>query len=239
MEERITDAGEEGCKRVCSNSEHKSSSVSGSDDMSSADKELGIQEGMASRSGECEHGEREAESGDTQSSFDEQGDSGDEARWLKSEERGGFVPGKIAPVSESIFSKPGVKRQAKSSLFLSRSIPREASSDGSSRRREAKESHWSKSCRLSYLEDGDCIDVGTGEAHIKNRNFVFVRDLFKVAILNVPCRSIQFRDEKQSVFFKAKGRRSTGESFEIAEREYVMEFHSVEAANEFLSEVKK
>lgn len=157
------------------------------------------------------------------------------------EGKGEFVPGKIPAPSESIFSKPGVQKQKKDSSFLSKSYAEDTDNATKVERSEGEKSktHWHKGCRLSYFEEGDCMDIGAGEAHIRDHSLVFVRDLFKAVILNVPCKSTEFKREKHSVFFRAKSRKSTGESFEIAEREYVMEFHNEDAAEELLNEARK
>lgn len=161
------------------------------------------------------------------------------------EDKGEFVPGKIPASTESIFSRPGVQKQKKDSSFLSGGCTRSADVTDNASRAATKppdgqvKKHWTRSCRLSYFEGGDCIDIGTGEAHIKNHSLVFVRDLFKVVILNFPCRNTEFKNEKHLVFFRAKSKKSTGDSFEIVEREYAMEFHNESAVDEFLGEVKK
>jgi len=153
-----------------------------------------------------------------------------------------FTPGKIPEIKENIYQKPGIAKKKKESIFLSNNLKNNSESQNSGKIEASKKDEDGKvfkNCKLFYSEDGEMIEMGPGEVHLKEGVFVFIRELFKMTILKFPFASVEFKAENRSVSFKEKGRKSEGETFKIVEREYLLEFPSQDYCNDFTKNIKK
>lgn len=146
-----------------------------------------------------------------------------------------FDKKKINTSNKNIFAEPGTSKTKKESLFLKMNL--NESMEGKKGSINETKSDFVAKCKLAYFEDEEWADVGWGEIHLKDGQFYFIRDFLKTVILKFYAEKADFKKEEDYIVFKAKGRKSLGDSFEIVERKYKAEFDNVKLIPEFLNKL--
>lgn len=136
--------------------------------------------------------------------------------------------------TENIFLKSGSQKRKEESNFL---VFKPAVKEKEIKKIEVNE--WKAFGILYYNENGEFISMGEGQVLIKENRFIFIRDSLKTVILNFAIAGDIFKKEEEFLLFKASGRRSKGEDFEIIERSYKVEFRGEKKATAFLKELNK
>ncbi|ELA41705.1 uncharacterized protein VICG_01209 [Vittaforma corneae ATCC 50505] len=142
---------------------------------------------------------------------------------------------KTSCFSKNIFTEPGTSKVKKESTFLKMDLNKRIEE----KKDNVKEtgSDFIAKCKLAYFEDEEWTDVGWGEIHLKDGYFYFIRDFLKTVILKFCADKGHFKKEEACIVFKAKGKKSLGNSFEIVERKYKAEFENKKLIVEFLNKL--
>lgn len=143
-----------------------------------------------------------------------------------------FPLNKISELAKTnIFTKTGSERIKKPSTFLQTSFVETQKKTPV----EIKDSLFTQTAKISYLEDDEWIQFGDGEVRVMDNRFLFIRNSFKTVLLNFEYKSTTFKEKDDFVFFEAKSRKSTGNNFEIVNRKYKIEFEHKGCIDEFLN----
>lgn len=140
--------------------------------------------------------------------------------------------------SKNIFSMNGPKKKKENSDFLQIQSTANEKKTETSNSSFSSFGEWKANGRLFYNEEGEWINMGEGEIIIKDNRIIFIRSGLKTILLNVPVESTDFEKEDKKIKFTAKGRRSTGDSYEIVSREYQIEFSKNDSLVGFLLKTK-
>jgi len=158
--------------------------------------------------------------------------SGDSADRIKDNTVTGIKDNLNAGVSttgtNSIFTKTGATKTKKASAFLQMDASRPSNAtlapQNSDTQPKAESYDFQAKGRLAYLEDSEWIEVGQGTAFLKDHCFYFIRDFLNVGILKLPTDQTEFKKTAEGATFTAKTRRSLGDTFEVVDREYKLDF---------------
>lgn len=161
--------------------------------------------------------------------------------FLKVESKNKLLPKEVPKdekESKNIFSMNGPKKKKENSDFLQIQSTANEKKTETSNSSFSSFGEWKANGRLFYNEEGEWINMGEGEIIIKDSRIIFIRSGLKTILLNVPVESTDFEKEDKKIKFTAKGRRSTGDSYEIVSREYQIEFSKNDSLVGFLLKTK-
>lgn len=147
-----------------------------------------------------------------------------------------FTPSKISELAKTnIFTEAGSERVKKQSAFLQTSLIEVQKGAPA----EVRDSLFAQPAKISYLEGDEWIHFGDGEVQVVGDRFLFIRDGFKMVLLNFEYGKTAFTRKDGAVLFEGRGKKSTGSGFEVVDRRYKIEFEHRGSADKFLSLVNK